>query len=185
MPGTSAISPTITFATQISPLALSTLDTNFTQLTAYLNNANNYSNYLVDTGAANSYVVTFPTGVSATYTAGLTLYVKIANTNTGASTLTVYGLVAKNILNNDGSTLVANNLTAGKIVILVYDGTQFILIGSGTAAGLGGGAINTNTTSISYSTTIPSGQNGFSVGPITIASGQSVTITSGQRWVII
>jgi hypothetical protein len=33
--------------------------------------------------------------------------------------------------------------------------------------------------------TIASGSNGFSVGPITIASGISVTISSGQRWVVI
>ena len=41
-----------------------------------------------------------------------------------------------------------------------------------------------NATSIAASYTIASGFNAQSVGPVTIASGQSVTITSGQRWLV-
>ena len=41
-----------------------------------------------------------------------------------------------------------------------------------------------NATTVSASYTIASGYNAFSVGPITIASGQSVTISSGQRWLV-
>jgi hypothetical protein len=43
--------------------------------------------------------------------------------------------------------------------------------------------VNSATVSASYS--IPSGSNAMSVGPITVASGQSVTVASGQRWVIL
>jgi hypothetical protein len=42
-----------------------------------------------------------------------------------------------------------------------------------------------NGTTVSASYTIASGNNGFSVGPITIASGQAVTVTSGQRWLVL
>jgi hypothetical protein len=42
-----------------------------------------------------------------------------------------------------------------------------------------------HSTTISANYTIASGSNGFSVGPITIASGISVTVASGQRWVVI
>jgi hypothetical protein len=45
--------------------------------------------------------------------------------------------------------------------------------------------ININSATVSTSYTIASGNNGFSVGAITIASGQSVTVTSGQRWVVL
>lgn len=45
--------------------------------------------------------------------------------------------------------------------------------------------ISVNSTTVSASYTIASGNNGFSVGPITVASGQSVTVSSGQRWVVI
>ena len=41
-----------------------------------------------------------------------------------------------------------------------------------------------NATSIAASYTIAAGFNAQSVGPVTIASGQSVTITSGQRWLV-
>jgi len=43
--------------------------------------------------------------------------------------------------------------------------------------------INANTVSSSY--TIASGQNAMSVGPITVATGKSVTIPSGSRWVVL
>jgi len=42
-----------------------------------------------------------------------------------------------------------------------------------------------NATTIATSYTVASGYNAQSVGPVTIAGGQSVTVTSGQRWVIL
>jgi hypothetical protein len=42
-----------------------------------------------------------------------------------------------------------------------------------------------NTNSINVNTTVPTGQNAFSVGPITQAPGVTVTIAAGQRWVVI
>ena len=41
-----------------------------------------------------------------------------------------------------------------------------------------------NATTVAASYTIVSGYNAQSVGSVTIASGQSVTITSGQRWLV-
>jgi len=43
--------------------------------------------------------------------------------------------------------------------------------------------VNSNTVSASYS--IPSGSSASSVGPMTVASGQSVTVPSGSRWVVL
>ena len=45
--------------------------------------------------------------------------------------------------------------------------------------------ININADSVSSSYTIATGTNGFSVGPLTINSGVTVTVSSGQRHVII
>jgi hypothetical protein len=42
-----------------------------------------------------------------------------------------------------------------------------------------------HSTTVSASYTIASGNNGFSVGPITVASGQAVTISAGQRWLVL
>ena len=43
--------------------------------------------------------------------------------------------------------------------------------------------VNSNTVSASY--TIPAGSSGMSAGPMTVASGQTVTVSSGSRWVIL
>jgi len=43
--------------------------------------------------------------------------------------------------------------------------------------------VNSKTVAASYS--IASGDCGMSVGPITVASGQSVTVASGSRWVVL
>jgi len=45
--------------------------------------------------------------------------------------------------------------------------------------------IMVSSTTVGSSYTIATGNNGFSVGPITVATGQSVTVSSGQRWVVI
>jgi hypothetical protein len=45
--------------------------------------------------------------------------------------------------------------------------------------------IITNSKTISASYTIPSTDNAMSAGPVTIASGQTVTVSSGSRWVVL
>lgn len=55
-------------------------------------------------------------------------------------------------------------------------------IGGGASAG---GAIYENVDDITADYTITSGSNGMSVGPMTIASGVTVTVPSGQRWVVL
>jgi len=42
-----------------------------------------------------------------------------------------------------------------------------------------------NTTTVSSNLTVPTGQNAFTVGPVTVSSGYTVTVSSGQRWVVI
>jgi hypothetical protein len=42
-----------------------------------------------------------------------------------------------------------------------------------------------NATTLLASYTIPSGSNAMTVGPFTVPSGLSVTVTSGQRWVVL
>ena len=43
--------------------------------------------------------------------------------------------------------------------------------------------VNSNTVSASYS--IPSGSSATSAGPMTVASGVTVTVPSGSRWVVL
>lgn len=54
-----------------------------------------------------------------------------------------------------------------------------------SAFGGGSSGVITNQATISQSFTFPDGHNGFSVGPITIASGAAVTVPTGQRWLVV
>ena len=53
------------------------------------------------------------------------------------------------------------------------------------ALATGNSAIVINNVNVTSNATIAAGQNGFSVGPVTQANGVSITIASGQRWVVI
>ena len=48
-----------------------------------------------------------------------------------------------------------------------------------------GNGIHVNSQTVSASYTIAAGYSGMSAGPVTVASGQSVTVASGSRWVVI
>ena len=77
--------------------------------------------------------------------------------------------------NSSGTQPSALSFSAGtKDVFVTYPA-----IGSSTS----GVIVQSDT--VSQSTTISAGSNGLSVGPVTVASGQSVTVASGQRWVVI
>jgi hypothetical protein len=49
----------------------------------------------------------------------------------------------------------------------------------------GGGVFQVNNDIANVNYTIQSGQNAFSVGPITISSGVTITVTSGQKWLVV
>ena len=50
---------------------------------------------------------------------------------------------------------------------------------------LGNNGLIVNNNTVTVSSTLASGQNAMSVGPITVNSGVVVTVSSGQRWVIL
>jgi hypothetical protein len=93
----------------------------------------------------------------------------IANGGTGQTTATAaFNALAPSQSSNSGK-------------YLTTDGTNT----SWATVATGGGPITQNTDQVTSNQTIASGSNGFSVGPMTIASGVSVTIASGQRWIVI
>ena len=67
--------------------------------------------------------------------------------------------------------------------------SQFEGYGGGQWGGIGGaqagGAIMTNKDVATVSYTIASGENGLSVGPITVDSGVTITVATNQRWLIL
>lgn len=50
---------------------------------------------------------------------------------------------------------------------------------------VGGEGYTENASTISVSSTVNTGRNALSVGPITVASGVSVTVPSGSRWMVL
>ena len=73
------------------------------------------------------------------------------------------------------------NFSAGTKDVFVTYPAEF----TANAIGGGIGTVLLNATTATVSGTISTGQNGFTVGPLTINSGVTITIASGQRHVII
>jgi len=84
--------------------------------------------YAVASGT-NSYTVSIP-GIT-TLVEGLSVKIKFTNANTGASTLNINGLGAKEIRKSNGNALSGGNIKAGQICHLVYTGSVFQLLGEG------------------------------------------------------
>jgi hypothetical protein len=82
--------------------------------------------YAADSGAANAMAVVLSPTPSG-YVAGMVLNVKVAVTNTGATTINANGLGAQSVVNLNGSTLKSQQMLAGEVAQLVYDGSQFQL----------------------------------------------------------
>jgi hypothetical protein len=79
---------------------------------------------------------------------------------------------------NSGSLV---SFTAGTKDVFVTYPAEY----SANATGGGVGSILLNASTVTANATVGSGQNGFSVGPLTVNSGVTITIASGQRHVII
>jgi hypothetical protein len=83
--------------------------------------------YGESTSSPNTYTVTLNPIVLG-YITGMTFLVKFSNANTGAATLNVNALGAKDIKKVDGSALTAGEITNGMIGQFSYDGTNLQLL---------------------------------------------------------
>lgn len=112
---------------------------------------------------------------------------------TRLSTITVPGSVAtaNNTLTFSNKTLAnvtitgtftANGAAGSNGQILTSNGTGVYW---GTSGASGNGAIWENNSNVVVTYTISTGKNGFSVGPLSVANGSSVTVPSGSRWVVL
>ena len=84
-------------------------------------------NYSSDTGVANAYIANLSPAPTA-YVAGMHVFVNILNTNTAVSTINVNSLGVKSITTWNGVALISNELIAGQVAHLIYNGTNFNLI---------------------------------------------------------
>jgi hypothetical protein len=96
----------------------------------------------------------------------------VTNGGTGQTTATAaFNALTPSQTSNSGKYLTTNGSTA-----------SWAAVDAGASAG---GVIWENSLVISSNYTLTTSKNGFSVGPITINSGISVTVPSGQRWAVI
>lgn len=87
----------------------------------------------------------------------------------------------------------AGQLVQGELAVNVTDRKIFTKTSTGSVVEIGGGARGTGSDDIFYensktvngSYSITSSKNAMSTGPITLASGVTVTIPSGSRWVVL
>jgi len=96
------------------------------------------------------------------------------------------GAIQNYAVSGTGSLVLATSPTLTTPNIGAATGTSLAATGavSGASVRATNGIIFNNNT-ITASTTIAAGTNGMSVGPMTLASGVTVTVTSGQRWITI
>ena len=120
----------------------------------------------------NGYVMTLAGGVP-TWAAAAGGGASISNDTTTASNL--YPLFAA-ATSGTPTTVYTSNAK------YLYKPSTGELIASEHVASNG---LMVNSATVSASYTIATGNNAMSVGPVSVASGQSVTVSSGQRWVIL
>jgi len=145
------------------------VDAAFDKLPTELNLKRGTTNYAVDTGTADAYLVSLPYTPSE-YIDGLHVRMRPLNTNTGASTINVNSLGVKSIRLIDSSVLTAGDITAGGAVDLTYS----------TATGYFHVAANSNTaaTSAAASAVAAAASASAASGSASSASSSASTATT-------
>ena len=88
-----------------------------------------------DTGSANTYAIALAPVVTA-YVAGQEFNFKAGNSSSGASTLNVNGVGAKNIKKKNDQNIAAGDIEEDAIVKVVYDGTSFQMLSQTGTSGM-------------------------------------------------
>lgn len=120
---------------------------------------------------------------------GNTTYYTIAGQGTsewevGIGTYTSSGttLSRTTVLASSNAGALVNFSAGTKDVFVAYPAERSsFAIGGGTSPN----AILLNSATVYESCTIDAGMNGISVGPVTLNSGVTVTVTSGQTWLVL
>lgn len=150
-----------------SPLTNNEVDDNFTNLdTDKLESGG-------DLGTPASGTLTNTTGLPLS--TGVTGTLPVTNGGTGATTLT-----ANNVVIGNGTSAVNFVAPGTSGNVLTSNGTGWI-----SAAPAGGlTPIVENQKTISTNRAIPVGRNGMSVGPMTINTGVSLTVSENSRYLV-
>lgn len=162
--------------------------------------ATSTTSFISDVATGNA-LISGGVGVAPSYgKIGLTTHVSgtlpIVNGGTGQTTATAaFDALAPAQGPNSGKYLTTNGSTTswGTVDALpsqTGNNGKYLFTNGSTASweftgASAGGVIWENSLIVSSNYTLTTAKNGFSVGPITINSGVTVTVPSGQRWVIL
>jgi len=152
------------------------------------------SSYYVTAGSASQLLISLGGVIQqpdVDYTVGI---YSITFTTAPAAGLSFFGVLMGDTLNigtpSDGtitaSKLVVGSGTAGQTFVINSTATGWTYGNAGGAAGGGTDQVfyeNSQTVTTNY--TLTAGKNAISAGPITINSGVTVTVPSGQSWSIV
>ena len=163
------------------------ITTTMTRTSAELNKAVTQDGtelWLTSVSGTNTITAT-TTPAPSSYTNGQTFRFVPAATNTGAVTINIAGLGAKAITKLGSTALGAGDLTVGAATQITYDGTQFQLSSGAGGGAVAGGVLFENSTTLTANYTLTTGKNAVAVGPITINTGVTLTVPTGQRLVVL
>lgn len=140
-------------------------------------------NYRAVGGTANALTLTLtPTLTNYGLLNGSRLYIKATAANTAAATLNIDGQGPVPIKRNAGGTLVAGDLVAGGFYCLIYDGTNFNIIGgqgvdlqTGTSTVKAPKLVSWTGTGLGVVTSVPTTTN--TVMPFVVSQNQLGTST--------
>ena len=95
------------------------------------------------------------------------------------------GTLLQNVVDyaaTNGTTVV---LTTGAVAGQVFTSISYQLLNLTTDANVTTLGIWENASTINSNYVITSGNNGLSAGPVTLASGVSVTVPTGSNWIVV
>jgi hypothetical protein len=112
---------------KITGLGAATLPTDAAQYQQVQSGA---TNYLTAVAGADTITANLSSPTLTAYAAGNTFRFIAAGNNTGAVTLNINGLGAKDVTKNGATALIAGDITSSATIEVVYDGARFQLIGT-------------------------------------------------------
>ena len=140
------------------------------------------STLAVDATSANTASKVVARDASGDFSAG-TITATLSGSATSATTATTSTNLAGGI-----ASQIPYQTGAGTTSFIANGTSGQVLKSNGTSAPSWGAATSTileSARTISSNYTVTSGFNGLSVGPVTVASGVTVTVGSGQRWLVL
>lgn len=189
----STLQPNTLARSELVATELSAITSAFALLPRLAQICENRTTFGVDSGTANTYLITVPNPPAA-YTTGLRVPFVPLNNSVGASTVNIYNsngvlIGAKAILRGDGTATGAGDISTAGLTDLQYNGTAFIMMGvpaglvsaasgSATAAAASAAAAASSASSAAASSSSASGSAGTATGAASTATTAATSATA-------